>query len=295
MKFTQAVIATALLASLTLLSSPALAIDKETRQMMADLRILQEQSQMLQNLVAQLADAVKTVDARLSSRLDEQINATRKGLADQKLVIDTVSNDLRVLREKVDDNNVRVGTLAQEVDALRQLVTQMNAQRGPAAFPSDDPAAAAAAAAPGAAAATPSDPAAAAVPAPIVGASPQKVFAAAQSDFYGGDYALAITGFEAYIRSFPKSEQAAEAQLNIGHSYLNSGQYEKAIDAYDTTIRTYPGASVLPDAYYKKGVALQTLNQKDEARDAFETTIKNYPDTDAARLAAQRLPELKKP
>jgi len=102
------------------LPAPAAAADKETRQMMADIRILQEQSQQLQNqisaLIATLNESIKAVNARM----EEQTNANRKSMADQKLVIDTISNDLRVLREKVDDNSVRVGSLGQEIDALRQ-------------------------------------------------------------------------------------------------------------------------------------------------------------------------------
>src|SRR6476620_1244684 len=98
------------------LAVPAAAADKETRQMMADIRILQEQSQQLQNLIATLtttlSEAVKTVNGRL----DEQTNVNRKALADQKVIIDAMANDLRVLREKVDDNNVRVGSIGQELD-----------------------------------------------------------------------------------------------------------------------------------------------------------------------------------
>src|SRR5690348_12664315 len=102
--------------------TPADAANKEHQQLMADLRMLQEQSQQMQNvlgstttaLTTSLADAFKGIN----SRLDEQANANRKALADQKLVIDNLSNDVRVIREKLDDNNVRIGSLSQEVEAL---------------------------------------------------------------------------------------------------------------------------------------------------------------------------------
>src|SRR5438034_10618514 len=87
------------------MAAPAAAIDKEQRQLMADVRMLQEQSQQLQNLInalnAALAEALKAVN----QRLDDQANAERKAFADQKLIVDTLSNDLRVVREKVDDTN----------------------------------------------------------------------------------------------------------------------------------------------------------------------------------------------
>src|SRR5438876_5492862 len=109
-----------ILAILLATTTPADAANKEHQQLMADLRMIQEQSQVLQNLIGQVADAVKTTNARI----DQQTETNRKSLADQKLIIDSLSNDVRVVREKLDDNNVRIGTLTQEVQALRQALQQ---------------------------------------------------------------------------------------------------------------------------------------------------------------------------
>jgi tol-pal system protein YbgF len=254
--------------------------------MMADLRILQEQSQQLQNLIAQLTETLKTVDSRLSTRIDDQINAARKSMADQKLVIDTVSRDLGVLREKVDDASIRLGSLSQEVDALRQLVTQLNTARTTFLAP-DDPANL-----------TPPETTPLQAPAttPLApGASPARMFGLAMNDYYGGNFAFAITGFEGYIKSFPRSEQTAEAQHYIGECHIQLAQYEAAVEAFDTEIRLYPGSKSIPEAYYRKGLALEKLNRSDEARAAFEFVLKTYPESDAARLATQRVPPTKKP
>src|SRR5215467_14511911 len=105
-------------------ASPAAAANKEHQQLMADLRMLQEQSQLLQNLLHTLNDAL----VKVNTRLDQQAETNRKALADQKLVIDNLSNDVRVIREKLDDNNVRIGSLTQEVDSLRQSMQQMSAR-----------------------------------------------------------------------------------------------------------------------------------------------------------------------
>src|SRR6185295_1306913 len=115
------------------IARPAGAANKEQQQMMADIRMLQEQAQQLQNLIgalnttlnATLSEAMKAVNARL----DDQTGSNRKSFADQKLVIDTLASDLKVVREKVDDNNVRIGSLSQEVDALRQGLQQLGAAR----------------------------------------------------------------------------------------------------------------------------------------------------------------------
>ena len=235
------------------IAAPAAAADKETRQMMADIRILQEQSQQLQNLIAALnstlGDAIKSVN----TRIDEQTNANRKSLADQKLVIDTMANDLRVLREKVDDNNVRVGSLGQELDALRQLVSAINSPR-PFGSDADN---AAATSAPDAVTPPPTGAAG-------VGTSPQKMLDGAMADFYAGSYDIAALGLESYVKNFPQSPQAPDAQLRAGNSYLNLAKYEKAVEASDAVIRTYPKSSAVPEAYAKKGLALMSLKQYDD-------------------------------
>ncbi|PYR29725.1 MAG: hypothetical protein DMF92_10895, partial [Acidobacteria bacterium] len=89
----------------------------------------QEQSQQLQILLVALNESLMATNARIDARIDEQTNLTRKAFADQKLSVDNVTNDLRVVREKVDDNNVRVSSLTQELDALRQAVQQQSAPR----------------------------------------------------------------------------------------------------------------------------------------------------------------------
>lgn len=275
---TAAVLSFALLAG----STPLFAADKEQRQMMADLRILQEQSQQLQNLLAALNETIKAVN----TRIDEQTNTSRKAFADQKLVIDALTSDLRVVREKVDDNNVRVGSLTQELEALRQTVAAINVPR--AASEPDINAAGGSPADPGA----PPPAAPAAGGAAAIGASPQKLFDSALADYWAGQYDLAVLGFDSYVKTFPQSPQADQAQLNIGNSYFNDAKYEKAIDAYDLFIRTYPKSNSLPDAYTRKGSALKFLKQNDKAREALEFVIKNYPDTTAATVAQQRLQEI---
>src|SRR5687768_4687468 len=113
-----------ILASAVAFVAPAAAQSREQRQLMADMRMMQEQNQTLQNLLGQIAEAIKAVNARI----DEQAGNTGKALADQKLVIDNLTNNVREIREKLDDTNVRLGTLNTEVDALRQGVQQLNAR-----------------------------------------------------------------------------------------------------------------------------------------------------------------------
>ena len=180
--------------SLMLLLSAGLgsieAADREQEQIMADLRILQQQTQQLHQLMAVLGQAITSVNARL----DEQIGATRKAFADQNLLIGRLSGDVRIVREKLDDTNVRIVSLSQELDAMRQSIpralSSLQTMAGNASADGTD----------ADSATTP--PAAPALPTAL-GISPQRLFDTAWADYTAGQWALAIAGFDTYIKDVP--------------------------------------------------------------------------------------------
>jgi len=259
-------------------TTPADAANKEHQLLMADIRMLQEQSMVLQNLIGQVADAIKAVN----TRLDQQAESTRKAMADQKLVIDNLSNDVRVIREKIDDNNVRLGALSQEVDALRQA---LQARPAPTATATDTPDAPGGAATQPPAGGTPP-------PAGTVVASPKQMWDGAFSDYTAGNYDLAVIGFDAFIKSFPKSDQADDAQVYICSSYLQQNKNDDAVKACDVAIRTYPGGNAVPEAYYRKALAQRNLKDVAGARSTVEELIKKFPDSQMALMGKQLLDQL---
>jgi len=262
--------------------APASAQNRREMQMMADIRMLQEQNQRLEVTLGQLGDALKAVNARL----DEQANATRKAFADQNLKVDQFASDLRVVREGVSENNVRIASLSQEVEALRLSIPQYP----PPALtmpvdPTGDPSATVP---PGGAAPGPTPP-----PAPLgPGMSPQRLYDTAWADYTSGQWDLCISGFETYLRSFPRSEMAHQAQFYIAECYFSDRKDQQAIQAYNQVIASYPRSGSAPLAYYKRGLSFERLQQFDRARESYEQVIKNFDGTDAARLAKQNLERL---
>jgi tol-pal system protein YbgF len=271
-------------------ASPAHAQNKREMQMMADIRMLQEQNQQLQVSLAQLGEALNTTIRTLAARLDEQANANRKSFADTNLKVDQFGSDLRVVREGVSETNVRIASLSQEMEALRLSIPQ-SSQGMPAATmtPGDPnqppPAANGAAPAPG------TSPPAAAAPPPAagIGMSPQRLYDTAWADYTAGQWELCISGFDTYLRTFPRTDLADEAQFYIGECNYADGKNQEAVQAYNQVITNYPrGQSVAP-AYYKRGLAFERLGQVDRAKESFDAVIKSFPDSDAARLAKQNL------
>jgi tol-pal system protein YbgF len=263
-------------------TQPLEAANKEHQQMMADIRMLQQQNTRLQ---AQLAAVTKLLES-VTARLEEQAAASRKSFADQKSLTDTMAADVRVLREKLDESNVRLGSLSEEVDAIRLAQTAAP----PAAVPAEPADAGAAAAQPATPPATP--------PAPrpgSFGASPSQAFETARSDYYMGNWSLAIQGFESFLKTFPKSDLTDDAQYYIGETCYMSGRFQDALAAYNAVIERYPASNTLPDAYFKRGMAQKALGQIAQAKESLSFVIKSYPSSDAAFLAKQALDQLNVP
>ena len=273
---------------------PASAQRREMQQMAADIRILQEQTQLLQNALVGLTDVLKAVNVRM----DEQTGANRKAAADAKLQADAMGGDLRVVRERVDDTNVRITSLSQEVEALRLAIpptaTMMVPLTDPSAASPVDGASSQAPVTPGggqvAGTAPPPQPTAAA--GPVTAGSPMRLYDTAWADYTAGNYDLAIEGFNGYVRSFPRSEFADNAQYYVGESFFQRGKLAEAVDAFGRVISTYPKSDVVGQAHYKRGLCYERLSQPDRARESYDIVVKSFTDTDAGRLAKQRLDAL---
>jgi tol-pal system protein YbgF len=276
---TQKIFASLLAGALVLAAAaPARAANKEHQQLMAEIRMLQEQQQQLQQMIGSLTDALKAV----STKLDDQAAANRKALADQKVTIDALGTDMRAIRERADDTNVRVGTLREEIDALRTSVTALSQTAAPQPAPVDPNVAP-----------TTSTPAAVPPPAPsTAGLSPTRMYQEAFADYTAGQYTVAVAGLEQFIRAFPRSEMADDAQFFIGEANYVQNKFADAITAYNAVIQNYPTGDQVPLALYKRGLAQRQLGQNDAARASWELVIQKFPDSDGARLAKQRLDAL---
>ena len=264
----------AVLVALGAVAAPAAAQNREHLQMAAELRMLQEQQVQLSISLAQLAEAIKALNARL----DDSNNATRKGFADQKVVLDAMGADMRAIRERSDDTNVRVGTLREEIDALRTSVTTIGQAAAAPVAPID----------PNAPPSTTPPPAVAPVPS-TAGLSPTRMYQEAFADYTAGQYTVAVAGLEQFIRAFPRSEMADDAQFFIGEANYVQNKFADAITAYNAVIQNYPTGDQVPLALYKRGLAQRQLGQTDAARASWELVIQKFPDSDGARLAKQGL------
>jgi tol-pal system protein YbgF len=274
----------ALVGVLALAAAPA-AQNREHQQQAAELRILQEQQQQLSLALAQLADAIKAINGRL----DEAAAQNRKGFADQELSTRGLAGDLSAIRERTQETDTRIRTLRDEIDAIRNTLTNLPSLVSQAAPPPPVDGVVDPNAAPPAVGQAPVVQAPAPTTTPAAGLSPARMLDSARTDYFSGDWSLALSGFEALLRTFPRSEAAGEAQFYIGETYYAQNKWREAIDAYGLVLQNHRNSSMVPAAYFKRGRAYAQMNQVDAARASWEAVIKAFPESDDARLAKQDL------
>ena len=234
-----------------------------------------------QELALMVAILTKALDD-MSLSVTDQAAINRQAFADSRLLVDTVANSIRVLREKVDDTNVRISSFSQEIEALR-----MSIPRFPATVDDSE--------------ATESEGERVSAPSPEPplptnpGISPQRLYDNAWADYSTGQWSLAIAGFDTYIKTFPRSDLADDAQFYIGETHYNDGRFADAVLAYDEVIVNHSEGNAVPEAQYKKGLALDRLGDTDQARETFQTVLDSFPDSRMAALALQALNRLNRP
>lgn len=268
--------------ALTAAATPAsAAANKEHLQLMAEIRMLQEQNAQLQQLLGSLQETLKTV----TTKIDDQSAATRKAMADQTLAVNGIGDNVRVLREKTDETNVRLSTVGQELDQLRQAIASQPAPQTAMVPTGADPNA------PG----TPTSTAPPPVSTTPGTVSPQRMYEASYDDYTAGRFDLAIQGFQGFIQAFPRLANAADAQYNIGMSYYQLSKWTEARDAFQKVITDYPqNTDRVSEAFYKLGQTYERLTQVDNAKRMYETLIQKFPSSFSASQARQALDRLNK-
>ena len=106
-------------------------------------------------------------------------------------------------------------------------------------------------------------------------------------------YDEAGTAFQTFLEQFPTSPLADNAQYWLAETYYVRGQFSEALPEFRKVIEQYPQSAKLPDALLKVGYCQQELGDRNAARTSLQEVMRQFPDTTAARLASQRLGQLR--
>ena len=115
------------------------------------------------------------------------------------------------------------------------------------------------------------------------------IYQTAKQAFDQGDFELARERFQKLIKTYPKSNNADNAQFWIGEIYYQEKWYEKAILEYQKVIENYPNGNKVQSSLLKQGFSFFNLGDKANARLIFTELIKKYPKSNEAEIARKKL------
>jgi len=263
------------LASLAILSAGG-CVSTRTPELLQDVEALR----------AQLASLQKS-----NERLEAEVEALQQarsapGVPDTDLAaldarIGSLEGQISALRQSLDDAQDRMTAFSVDLQSTRELALRAQPPR-----------------------AAPSQPPEGDLEAPVVPGqegsptgledsrtegSVEDTYSAAYADFTKGNYALAIAGFQEFLKKYPDSELSDNAQFWVAESYFSQGDYDTAAAEYDLVIQKHPTGDRIPAAYLKKGLCLMETHRTAEGAVLLQHLIQTYPTSEEAALARDRL------
>jgi tol-pal system protein YbgF len=107
--------------------------------------------------------------------------------------------------------------------------------------------------------------------------------------FRAGRFAEAVTAFQFFVRSYPRSPLASSAQYWIGNSLYATRDFRGAIGAQRQLLSQYPDSGKAPDALLNIATSQSELGDIQGARATLQEVNAKYPNTEAGQKARQRL------
>ena len=255
-------------------------------------------------------DKMKEQDAQTQKRLEaienyfkDRAGSVQRGQADVVLKVDQIGTDLQLLQGKLEELNRLISQLSMRLDdqvsRTAQIAGRLDALEArlsgsPQAInPAREPSTEAGTAKPE----TTSPEQKTVIPGRTPGQSggllPTEAYNLAYNDYIKGNYDLALIGFQNYLTQFPDSSLSPDAQYWIGQVYYTRHDYEKAIQAFDLVLQKYPKSEGIAKSLLQKGLSYIELGDKAQARAALRRVVQDYPFSDEAKLAKNRLAELR--
>ena len=247
------------LAAVLIAAMPGVAVgaNKDIERLQVQVAALQSQLSSMERVAEDTLRELK----RLNESLAEQNAFLRKSVQDRRLQDEAITTSLREMDERMSEITEQL----QGLHAAREAAPPAAAVVIPGEVNPPPPAS------------TPTPPA------------PRELYSQAYADYARGNFDLAIQEYEEYLRAYPETDLADNAQYWIGECLYSKQKYEEALAAWDELFRRYPGSDKLPDARYKKGTALERLGRRSQALIEYRAVANRYPNSEAGRKAREKL------
>ncbi len=272
--------------------------NKEMVELQRDVALLQDQVRQMNEKLVVLTTLMQTALDNtnrsnvsilgMQDKMTESLKAQGQNVVGPVAAVgsklDAMSEDFRSVRENVLDMNSRMGKLDAKITDLQNAVQVLKSPPPPPApvVPLEQ---SPSLGVPTAGTTTTS-------PKPPAGMQAEATYTNAYRDYVGGNYDLALSEFTDYLKYFPTTQFAPNAQYYIGDIFYKRKEYENAIIAFDAVLEHFSDNNKTPDAHLMKGRSLLALGKRDAASREFKEITSRYPDSDAAAKAKSLLKEL---
>lgn len=224
------------------------------------------------------AGAGASAPASAQGQLFLQLQQMQDQISRQQGIIEELQNDVSRMKQ---ENLERYQDLDRRINSgAAPAATPDNSSTG-GAFDAAGAAAGASAAQQPAANGEPADPA------------KEKLFYDAAFDLIKQkDFDKASQAFSAFLRKYPNSQYAGNAQYWLGEVNLAKGDLQGAGQAFAKVSQLYPKHSKVPDSLYKLADVERRMGHTDKVKGILQQVITQYPGTSAAQLAQRDLQKL---
>jgi tol-pal system protein YbgF len=205
-----------------------------------------------------------------------------------------MSSQTQGLSDNLSDVQARVGKLATQMNDIQGTLQSIDGRLAGGATPGSAPA-------PGTGGGT-GAPGAAPAGGPasgggngfssMPGISSDTLYQNALRDFTTGKYDLARQEFGDYVKQFPNTDLASNAQFYLGEISYQQGEYKDAIAQYNVVLTNYPQSYKQGASLLKKGLAEVEMGSKASGIRDLREVVRRFPGTDDARRAQAKLKEL---
>ena len=271
------------LAALILTSVPSFAVSKEIVQLQTQVQALQDAMARMQQSFDERMGIMRNLIETSTDKMN-QINSSlqdlQKTLASQHndagARADQLSTQVQSLHDSVDELKARLNNIASTLSAIQAAQQNIPANGAqPAACP-------------------PGQTCPAGQQQPQQQAPPPEVlYGNALRDYNSGNEDLATQEFGDYLKFYPNTDLAGNAQFYIADLEYRKGDYAAAVTDYDKVLEQYPSGNKASAAELKKAMALAKLGRRADAIKEYQALIQRYPRSLEADQARQQLRSLR--
>jgi tol-pal system protein YbgF len=257
-----------LMAALSTGVLPAWGVNKDMVQLQTQVQDLQdriahmqqsfdERMGVLQHLIEQSTDRANKV----ASSVTDLQTTLQKQQADGGTKLDQLSGQIQSLNDTLDELKARLGKVSKQLEdmqaAQQSIAVQQTQQQQQASAP-----------------------------------PPDVLYNNALRDYQAGKNDLAVQEFGDYVKYYPNTDLAGNANFYLADIEFKQGNYQAAAKTYDLVLQSFPDGNKAAAAELKKGLALIELGQQEAGIASLRHVIQRYPKSNEALQARDRLRKL---